>query len=151
MISDVKFLHSWDIAEIGMHVIKARMQMKMKSLLTYKSIMTSASNYGRLGLFFWRQLRKLHIIWKHALQSIKGLTRWWRDTEPKPTKRQESGKVSPVFKDAFILRIFTKTVANPSCRNATSWGKGDTNWRPESTWSTYYLRIIHHDQVIQEM
>lgn len=113
--------------------------------------MTSASNYGRLGLFFWRQLQKLHIIWKHALQSIKGLARWWRDTELKPTKRQEPGNVSPVFKDAFILSMFTKTATNLRCRYATSWGKGDRNRRPESIWSIYYLRIIHHDQVIQEM
>lgn len=32
MIPDVKILHSGDIAEIGMHVIKARMQMKMKTV-----------------------------------------------------------------------------------------------------------------------
>lgn len=42
MIPDGNMPHSRNIAEIGMHVIQASMQMKMKT------IMTSAFNYGML-------------------------------------------------------------------------------------------------------
>ena len=69
---------------------------------------------------------------KDNLQSIRAnnmMKRYWAKNIGKIQKPE---KVNPVFEDAFVHKMFAKTVANLSCICATLRGKGDRQASPES-------------------
>ena len=83
--------------------------------------------------FFW-ELESMYYD-KDNLQRSE-LIIWWRDTGQKIYRKiKKPEKVNPVFKDAFVRKMFAKTVANLSFIFATLRGKDDRQASPESPWS----------------